>query len=221
MPLVSANAPTDAYKVQGVSLQLPRAYFDGAVLTADEASWMNRQLGNVVTNSYSSGIRRQLSEIDKSRAASWKAKKYTGPMDEAGKKPAAATILDLCDSKGRPIDHQAAILAKFEAYHIGADNRGRGKGAKTTLDVVARNIAAAWVKDYLRAHGQSIKKFTTAKNVEYGTEFGRLVANYLAKRHDYVYHQAEAQIAASRTASEGVELDMGDIGLTEPAQKTA
>ena len=99
MPLVSANAPTDAYKVQGVSLQLPRAYFDGAVLTADEASWMNRQLGNVVTNSYSSGIRRQLSEIDESRAASWKAKKYTGPMDEAGKKPAAATILDLCDSE--------------------------------------------------------------------------------------------------------------------------
>ena len=209
MPQFTDETPRAKYKVQGLAVEMPLVFVEGYALGSNEAKWANGALASTVGNAYGGDVRRAVEALNKAREEAHKAGTYTGAMDAKGKKPAPATVADLTSEDGSPWDHQARILDKFANYVLGSQTRGVGK---SLLDEIAHNLATAWVKNYLKTKGKSIKLFMDTKNAEHGSEFARLVADYLAKRHDEVYAQAQAQIdAANEPVGEGDELDLGDV----------
>lgn len=197
MPAFDTSTPTEVHTIQGMDLSVPYLFNEGNELTADEAKWVNTVLAGVVGNAYSGDIRRALATLDKERAEA--AVKAGKPV------PKSASIADL------KWDHQAKFLDKFAKYELGVSNRS---GAKTSKDPVIgqmTKIASDFVKDYLRSKKQSVKKFIDAKNSEHGSEFNRLVADYLAANGDAVRAQAEAKLAAMKASTESTTLNLGAL----------
>ena len=204
MPHFNETHSRGQYKVQGLHVEMPSVFAEGHVLTANEAKWMNGSVASTIGNAYGGDVRRAVELLDKERADAVTAGTYTGPyaLNKEGaptKRPAKATVADLT------WDHQAKLLEKFAGYELGSQTRGVGK---SLVDEIAHNIATAWVKNYLKTKGQSIKKFMDAKNADHGSEFGRLVNDYLTKKHDDIYAQAQAQIDGGAGSD---EMDLGDL----------
>ncbi len=212
MPTINTSLPTTSRDFAGITFAVPAAFAEGHALTAGEAKWANFVLGSVVGNSYAGYVRRTLAAIDADRAAQAKAKTYSGPMDESGKKPAPATVADLGS-----IDHQTQFLKVFSEYELGASNRGSGTGTTTKTDPVASLVnflAKEAVKALIIKKGLKVKTFMDAKvmvGAEETSKFMSLVADY-KERHPELVDQAKAQLDAQ---NEGTSDDDGlDLSLS-------
>lgn len=206
MPAIPTSAPRVERKFAGLTIQAPSVYSAGYVLTAPDAAWVNATLASTIGNYFGGDIRRALTALDTERAAQLKAKTYTGPMDDTGKKPAPATFADL------DWDAQAEFDAKFAAYVLGESNRGGGGSEPSNpVERLVRLMASEAVKALIVRKGQSVQTWMRTKEKDAdGNEvssFTRLVGQYIERNGDALTASAEAQLAALPSDDDDIEVE--------------
>jgi len=216
MPTINTSNPTLSRKFAGHDIAVPTYFASGQALTDNEAKWANSVLATVTGNAFGGAIRRALETIDTERAKAFKAKKYDGPMDETGKKPAPATFADL------NWEPQAKFNEVFANYTLGESNRGSGtSGGADPVSQLIRTFSVMDIKARLAAKKLSPGPFYKAPaTVEgYKSKWEELVGENIKAKHDVFKAQAEAQLAQIK----GTDTDADPLldGLTAPAAQAA
>ena len=199
MPDFTHETPRSTYKVLGADVTFPNVYAAGHTLTEAEARFVNTRIASIMVNALGGDIRRAQAVIDAEREKAFKAKKYTGPMTEDGKKPAPATLTDT------GLEVQSLADKKFGQYKVGEANT-RVATPTDPVEAVARTIAVNEVKAALKRKGLKAKPLMDQKNAEHGSEFNRIVHERLAGHKERIPALAKAQIESATSADD-------DLGL--------
>ena len=200
MPTFTPSTPTEDHIFQDVTIAVPYTFAAGHVLTALEATQVNRYVATAVGNAWGAEIRRLLKVENDARAKAFAEKTYTGPTEVNAKGktvPATATIADLNLS---PADLQSKFNSKFTSYELGVGRQAAE--ATTPVDRLARTLASAKVKDLITAKGFKVRDFQTAKGSDGETsKFNELVENYI-DANAWIIDAARAQLAALNAHTE-------------------
>jgi hypothetical protein len=192
MPHFHDQHPRLARKFADHEVSVPAVFAPGHTLSDAESKWMNSQLATVTGNAFAGSIRRALEAENTKRAAAHKAKKYEGPMDETGKKPAPATFADL------GWNAQEKFNEVFSNYTLGESNRGTGAGtSKDPIDQLIRTFSVMDIKARLAKKNLTPGPFYKAPSSQpdvYKSKWEELVGENIKAKHDEFKAQAEAQL---------------------------
>lgn len=207
MPSITNTTPRQPHTFGGVSISVPYPYEAGHTLSAAEAKQFNVWLATTVGNGFNRKLVALRDAANAERVGLHKAKTYTGPMDETGKKPAQITTADL------DLDYQSAFDEAFSTYTPGVSNRGSG-GATSTDPVMkhAQTLAKAKVTELITRKGLKVRDFQTSKTEAGDSKFSELVTSYIAA-NPWIVDSARAQLAALAEH----EAEDFDLGVEEPA----
>ena len=199
----NSNLPALSRSFAGYDISVPAVFAPGDTLDADAANWVNGQIATVVGNAFGGALRRARETLDAERAKAFKAKTYTGPVDEKGK-PAPATNADVC------ADPAAKFAEIFADYSL-ASNRGSGE-AKTSDPVASlvRTLATQAVKAKIIAKGLKVRDFITLKVTQDGEEMSKLTAlvnDYIAA-HPELHDTAQSTIDNVRAEGASEDIDL-------------
>lgn len=205
MPTIDPNSPRTALTVKGVTVQAPQPYAEGAILTALEASFLNKSLASVVANGFSTSIANSLKAGNEARAEQFKAKTYTGPLvtnDKGKEVPADFTVADI-----EGFDAQSQYDARFSEYVVGASNRGSSEPKSTDpVAKFAHSIALEQVKKLLAAKGKKFRDVqkAPATDAKFKNKVDELIAAVLSNEaYAWIGQLAQNQADAMAAHSDG------------------
>jgi len=214
MPTPNTSLPTLTREFAGISITVPSTFAEGHALSKDEAGWVNSQLATVVGNQFGGYIRRAKEALDAKRLEAFKAKKYDGPMDETGKRPAPATFADL------GWDAQKVFTDLYTDYDLAGNRRGDGTPARDPVTSLVNFLASEAIKAKLKAKSLNIRTYMTTKMVVDGEEitaFANLVNQYI-DAHPELVDQAKAQLASAAPQDDELDLTLPSAPVAEAAE---
>lgn len=187
-----AEAPRHAFKFKGIEVQAPYTYAEGHTLTANEATFINRNLASVVGNLLSGRIQTRIDAL----VAGDKEKGIAPLSKEDALAQVKASGLDKDFTSW-----QDAYDAAFADYEPGVNNRGEGGsgGSVDPVQKVANQIADTKVREALKERNIPFKKVQ-------GEVFTNLKAQYIEK-NPWVLELARQQVAATQAAGPAVDED--------------
>lgn len=165
MPTITTNAPVAEREFAGFKVNVPQLFAEGHALTANEAVFLNAQLGSVIGNQFGGMIRRNT---------------------EAAKAKTPPETYTLTDA-------QAQFDAMFTDYKIGESNRG-GDGVPTDPTAArAHSLAVKVIKGALKAKGYKLQSPKNAAGVS-PEKVNELAKGYV-EQHPEVTKLAKRQLA--------------------------
>lgn len=213
MVQVTETTARTGFKFKDVPVQVPMPYSEGHALTANEATFVNRQVASVIGNIFAGDINRAIAKVDEARAKALK----EGTLDTAllndDGTAKAATFADVVNADGTPFDWQAHFDTKYGAYEPGVITRGEGQARVSPLDRIANDIASGKVKELLDKNSIPFAKVR-------GEKFNAMVKDYRAK-FGWVDQLAQAQLDAIGQHSEAPDADGLDELLALAGDTTA
>ena len=217
MPQFDASTPRSTREFAGHKIAAPTPFTEGHPLTANEASWLNTQVGGVVGNAFGGAIRRAVASttVDRIKAAIPAGKKQDAAVaafNKSGTLPDGVTAATPADLGW---DMQATYDKLFGDYTLGESNRGSG-GSSTSdpVEALIRTFSVLDIKARLAAKGLKVAPLYKAPptNPKYKSKWDEMVEeNILASENGTHKNgvnfraQAEAQLANFKAEDSAVD----------------